>query len=328
MFTAFLNGEIDLTLEHDAGRLPPPSRCVDPSIGTRPDRHRAGCTSTSTSTPSAPTSASTIRRSARRCAWPSTRQGLVDVLFPGAGVTPACSITPAGPVVRTELECAPYDPEAAARCARRARLGRSDPSEGTRVNGDQRHALPDVHELGQPDPPHDDGPHQPGPRCDRRRRRTSRPPMRQRLLRRLGRDRRPRRSATSIAAPSTSRCTPTSADRRPVQRLLLQLPLHPDRHRRQPRRQQRSRASPIAELDEALDALGHPRPGRASRTHGRGRRSASTTLANEIPLYYRAEPIGVSDHVRWLHEEQPQHGDPALGRRELVLHPRADPVRR
>ena len=43
----------------------------------------------------------------------------------------------------------------------------------------------------------------------------------------------------------------------------------------------------------------------------------------EIPLYYRAETTGVSNHLGGWRELQPQLGRPDLGRRELGLHPLA-----
>jgi ABC-type transport system substrate-binding protein len=42
------------------------------------------------------------------------KAGLLEVLFPGAGIEPACSIAPPNIWYFADVECAPYDPEAAA----------------------------------------------------------------------------------------------------------------------------------------------------------------------------------------------------------------------
>ena len=134
MFTAFLNGEIDLTLNTtpaDTAAL----QSVDPSIGTvqvdqgwlyehldfNTERTEDGLDDPE------------VRRALRMAI---DKQGLIDVLFPGAGLTPACSISPPNLWYQTEVECAPYDPEAAA--AALDELGWVvDPEQGTRVNGDR-----------------------------------------------------------------------------------------------------------------------------------------------------------------------------------------------
>jgi peptide/nickel transport system substrate-binding protein len=134
MFTAFLNGEIDLTLNTtpaDTAAL----QVVDPSIGIvqvdvgwlyehldfNTERAELGLDDAA------------VRQALRMAI---NRQGLIDVLFPGAGLTPACAITPPNLWYAQVLECAPYDPEAAA--AALDELGWvEDPEQGTRVNGDR-----------------------------------------------------------------------------------------------------------------------------------------------------------------------------------------------
>ena len=65
------------------------------------------------------------------------KQGLLDVLFPGLGLTPACAITPPNLwYYDTSVVCAPYDPEAAG--AALDELGWVfDPDVGTRAKDDK-----------------------------------------------------------------------------------------------------------------------------------------------------------------------------------------------
>jgi peptide/nickel transport system substrate-binding protein len=130
MFTAFLDGTIDLTLNTTPADVPT-LQSVDPSIGSvlikegwlyehldfNTEREELGL--------SDPAVRSALRQAI-------DVQGMLDVLFPGAGLTPACSIAPANLWYHAALECAPYDPEAAA--AALDELGWvEDPELGTRA---------------------------------------------------------------------------------------------------------------------------------------------------------------------------------------------------
>jgi peptide/nickel transport system substrate-binding protein len=112
MITAFLSGDIDLTLNTtlaDVAAL----QTVDPAIGRAIvdtgwqyehldfnfERSNLGFDDPQ------------VRRA---LAMAIDKQALLDVLFPGAGLTPACSIAPPAQWYATEIECDPYDPEAAA----------------------------------------------------------------------------------------------------------------------------------------------------------------------------------------------------------------------
>ena len=130
MFTAFLNGEIDLTLNTtlaDVAAL----QTVDPSIGRAIvdtgwqyehldfnfERSNLGLDDPM------------VRRG---LAMAIDKQALLDVLFPGAGLTPACSIAPPAQWYATEIECDPYDPEAAGALLDEAGWA-IDPELGTRA---------------------------------------------------------------------------------------------------------------------------------------------------------------------------------------------------
>ena len=135
MFTAFLNGEIDLTLNTtlaDVAAL----QSVDPSIGRaivdtgwqyehldfNHERTELGLDDP------------VVRRA---LAMAIDKQALLDVLFPGAGLEPACSPAPPAQWYAVEIECDPYDPEMAAALLDEAGWV-ADPALGTRVkDGDQ-----------------------------------------------------------------------------------------------------------------------------------------------------------------------------------------------
>ena len=112
MFTSFLNGEIDLTLNTAPADLPA-LQSVDPGIGSvRTDQgwlyehldFNFESADVGLDDPAV--------RAALRMAI--DKQGLLDVLFPGLGLTPACAITPPNLwYYDTSVVCAPYDPEAA-----------------------------------------------------------------------------------------------------------------------------------------------------------------------------------------------------------------------
>jgi peptide/nickel transport system substrate-binding protein len=112
MFTAFLNGEIDLTLNTtlaDVAAL----QGVDPSIGRaivdtgwqyehldfNHERTHLGFDDPE------------VRGA---LAQAINKQALLEVLFPGAGLEPACSNAPPAQWYAIALECDPYDPAAAA----------------------------------------------------------------------------------------------------------------------------------------------------------------------------------------------------------------------
>jgi ABC-type transport system substrate-binding protein len=130
MFTAFLDGTIDLTLNTTPADVPT-LQSVDPSLGSviikqgwlyehldfNTEREELGLSDPA------------VRAALRQAI---NVQGLLDVLFPGAGITPACSIVPPNLWYHAALECAPYDPVAAA--AALDELGWvEDPTVGTRV---------------------------------------------------------------------------------------------------------------------------------------------------------------------------------------------------
>jgi ABC-type transport system substrate-binding protein len=129
-FTSFLNGEIDLTLNTTIADLPT-LQGVDPSIGTVDTspgwiyEHLDFNTEHADKGLDDPA----VRRALRMAI---DKQGLLDVLFPGAGVEPACSIAPPNIWYFTDVECAPYDPEAAAAALDEAGWV-EDPALGTRV---------------------------------------------------------------------------------------------------------------------------------------------------------------------------------------------------
>ena len=135
MFTAFLAGDLDLTLNTtlaDVAAL----QTVDPSIGRTIvdtgwqyehldfnfERSNLGLDDPN------------VRRA---LAMAIDKQTLLDVLFPGAGLTPACSIAPPAQWYATEIECDPYDPAAAAALLDEAGWT-VDPDTGARVQGRQR----------------------------------------------------------------------------------------------------------------------------------------------------------------------------------------------
>jgi peptide/nickel transport system substrate-binding protein len=112
MFTAFLTGELDLTTNTtlaDVAAL----QSVDPSVGRtvvdtgwqyehltfNHERTEDGLDDP------------VVRRA---LAMAIDKQSLLNVLFPGAGLTPACSNAPPAQWYATEIECPPYDPEMAA----------------------------------------------------------------------------------------------------------------------------------------------------------------------------------------------------------------------
>jgi peptide/nickel transport system substrate-binding protein len=110
MITSFLNGEIDLALDMQQGDYPALSG-VDPSIGkaeldtvwqyehldlnvTRPGLDDVN-----------------VRTA---IAMAIDKQDLISVLFPGTDLEPACSQAPPGTWWRVEVECPPFDPAGAA----------------------------------------------------------------------------------------------------------------------------------------------------------------------------------------------------------------------
>ncbi|CAN5720194.1 peptide ABC transporter substrate-binding protein [soil metagenome] len=112
MFTAFLNGEIDLTQNATLADVPV-LQGVGPSIGQaivetswqyehldfNHERTHLGFDDP------------LVRRA---LAQAIDKQALLDVLFPGEGLQPACSNSPDAHWHHVALECDPYDPEAAA----------------------------------------------------------------------------------------------------------------------------------------------------------------------------------------------------------------------
>lgn len=111
-FAAFLNGEIDVTLNTTMADLKA-LQSVDPSLGrVQVDsgwlwehldfNHEASDVGLDDVL---------VRRALRQAI---DKQQLIDVLFPGAGLEPACSVAPPTVWWASEVECDPYDPEAAA----------------------------------------------------------------------------------------------------------------------------------------------------------------------------------------------------------------------
>ena len=112
MFTAFLNGEIDLTLNTTLGDIAA-LQSVSPDIGRsivdplwayehvtyNHERTELGLDD------------SNVRRA---LSMAIDKRNLLDVLFPGAGVEPACSNTPPNQWYAADgITCDPYDPELA-----------------------------------------------------------------------------------------------------------------------------------------------------------------------------------------------------------------------
>ena len=112
MFTAFLDGTIDLTLNTtpaDVATL----QSVDPSLGTvlikegwlyehldfNTERAEKGLDDPA------------VRAALRQAI---DVQGMLEVLFPGAGIEPACAVAPENLWYHAPIECVPFDPEAAA----------------------------------------------------------------------------------------------------------------------------------------------------------------------------------------------------------------------
>jgi peptide/nickel transport system substrate-binding protein len=130
MFASFLNGEIDLTLNTSPGDLPA-LQVVDPSIGSvltdqgwlyehldfNTERTDLGLDDPA------------VRQALRMAI---DKQALLDVLFPGAGLVPACSITHPALYYAEALPCVAYDPKAAA-AALDAAGWTMDPEQGARV---------------------------------------------------------------------------------------------------------------------------------------------------------------------------------------------------
>ena len=259
MITSFLNGEIDLTLDMTQADFPA-IPCVDPRIG-RAQLDTVWQYEHLDLQTAHPTSASTHPAVRTAIAWPSTRQDLVDVLFPG----PASS-RPARPprqnLVAHRARVPAVRSRGRSRCARRCRLGaqRGDrPSrEGVTAMAPTSHALPHVHELGQPDPPDDPGQGQPVPRCHRHPERTSDRGCGERLLRRLG-GHDARDAVHHLPRHVRRRAVRLRPGRRPVQQLLLHLPLLADPSDRIPNGSNNTRIS-VPELDD-----GARRPGQLDR---------------------------------------------------------------
>jgi ABC-type transport system substrate-binding protein len=131
MFTSFLAGDTDLVLNTTPADLAA-LEVVDPSIGrVQTDQgwlyeHLDFNTERTDKGLDDPAVRAALRQAL-------DRQGLLDVLFPGLGLTVACAITP--PTLAysaTDITCPPYDPEAAG-AALDALGWVFDPSEGTRV---------------------------------------------------------------------------------------------------------------------------------------------------------------------------------------------------
>jgi peptide/nickel transport system substrate-binding protein len=130
MFTAFLEGALDLTLNTTLADVPI-LQSVDPSIGRalvdtgwqyehldlNTERVEKGLDDPD------------VRRALH---MGLDKQRLLEVLFPGAGLTPACSIAPPATWYHIELECPAYDPDGAAALLDEAGWV-FDPEFGTRV---------------------------------------------------------------------------------------------------------------------------------------------------------------------------------------------------
>jgi peptide/nickel transport system substrate-binding protein len=111
-FTAFLNGEIDVTLNTTMADVKA-LQSVDPSIG------RAQVDSGwlyehldfNHESSNVGLDDPMVRKGLR---MGIDKQQLVDVLFPGAGLEPACSVSPPTVWWASDVACDPYDPEGAA----------------------------------------------------------------------------------------------------------------------------------------------------------------------------------------------------------------------
>ena len=288
MFTAFLNGEIDLTLNTtpaDTAAL----QVVDPSRGIvqvdvgwlyehldfNTERTDLGLDDPA------------VRQALRMAI---DKQGLIDVLFPGAGLTPACAITPPNLWYAQVLECAPYDPEAAG--AALDELGWVvDPEQGTRVNGDRVMRFQMCTSSGNP--------------------------TRLTTLGRISQDLGAIGVATNIQTEDSTiyfgSWDQTSADTDcNIYRGTFDLSLYTSQltgdpysdwyfsyHSSQPATEANPggvNVSRIAdeELDAALDAVGGEITPEGVIETTEGVITRIDELANEVPLYYRPEPLGIS----------------------------------
>jgi peptide/nickel transport system substrate-binding protein len=110
MITSFLNGEIDLALNMTHADYPAIAG-VDPSIG-RADLDSVWQYEHLDMNVTRPGLDDLEVRKA--IAMAIDKQDLISVLFPGMEIEPACSQAPPGTWYRAEVECPPFDPAAAA----------------------------------------------------------------------------------------------------------------------------------------------------------------------------------------------------------------------
>jgi peptide/nickel transport system substrate-binding protein len=299
MFAAFLNGEIDLTLNTtlaDVATL----QTVDPSIGhAQTDQgwlyeHLDFNTERAEKGLGDPA----VRRALRMAL---DKGALLDVLFPGAGLEPACSISPPNLWYAADVECAPYDPDAAA--AALDELGWIfDPDAGTRVK---------------------DGTEMRFRMCT-----SSGNPLRLTTLGRIAQDLNAIGVATDIQTESIpvyfgSWEETTAETDCNIYRGTFDISLYTSQvtgdpysdyyfnyHSSQPATEANPGGVAITriadpELDQLLDAIGAQVDPEAVRAAAAAVVVKIDELANEIPLYYRPEPLGVSSHLGGFDQGNP-----------------------
>jgi peptide/nickel transport system substrate-binding protein len=290
-FTAFLNGEIDLTLNTtltDVAAL----QSVDPSIGQAEVEtgwlyeHLDFNTERADKGLDDPD----VRRALRQAI---DKQTLVDVLFPGAGLTPACSISPPTVWWASEVQCDPYDPEAAA-AALDAAGWVEDPDLGTRAKDGMPMRLQLCTSSGNP--------------------------TRLTTLGRIAQDWGAIGVATDIQTQDPSlyfgsweETTPDTAcniyrGNFDVSLYTSQLSGDPygnyyfNYHSTQPGSESNTGGTAITRLadpgmDAALEELGTKVDPEGIIEAADAVHQIVNDLANEVPLYYRPEPIGVSNRL-------------------------------